>query len=265
MPTFKGLRARLRAIVSRGRTERELDDELRFHLEMETRAGQGRGLSRTEAERRARLALQGVQQTKERAREMWPLAWAADLVQDFRYAIRQVTRSPGFAVLAVLCLGVGIGANTSIFSALNSVLFRPFPGADHERLMVLSRDANPLFSYPDFQDFQARGRLLSDLTASLPMESDLEVGGVSEFVAAEVVTANYGVVLGVAPVLGRWFTSETMVSRWVPGKEFGITAMALSWLRATWPTNNSISPALRTPPMTNSTPSLRVAACDEGR
>jgi macrolide transport system ATP-binding/permease protein len=203
------LPARLHPLLRRGRAEADLDDELSFHLEMETRAGQGRGLSRTEAERRARLALQGLQQTKERAREMWPLAWAADLVQDFRYAIRQVTRSPGFAVLAVLCLGVGIGANTSIFSALNSVLFRPFPGADHERLMVLSRDANPLFSYPDFQDFQARGRLLSDLTASLPMESDLEVGGVSEFVAAEVVTANYGVVLGVAPVLGRWFTSET--------------------------------------------------------
>src|SRR5215831_8510356 len=178
---------------------------------MEIRAGERRGISRTAAERQARLALHGVQQTKERARETWPLAWAADLVQDFRYAIRQVNRSRGFAALAVLCLGLGIGANTSIFSALNSVLFRPFPAADAERLLMLSRGNGNgvLFSYPDFQDLQARGRLLSGLTASLPMESDLEVDGVSEFVAAEVVTANYGAVIGVAPALGRWFTSET--------------------------------------------------------
>ena len=131
-----------------------------------------------------------------------------DLGNDLRYAVRQVKRSPGFAVLAVLCLGLGIGANTSIFSALNSVLFRPLPGADPGRLM-LSRGISANFSYPDFKDLQARGRLFSGLTASFPMESDLEVDGVSEFVAAEVVDANYGAVLGVAPALGRWFTGET--------------------------------------------------------
>jgi len=106
---------------------------------------------------------------------------------------------------------VGIGANTSIFSALNSVLFRSFPATDPDRLLMLSRGSanGVLFSYPDFQDLQARDGLFSGLTASLPMESDLEVDGVSEFVAAEVVNPNYGAVLGVAPILGRWFTSET--------------------------------------------------------
>jgi macrolide transport system ATP-binding/permease protein len=132
-----------------------------------------------------------------------------DLGNDLRYTVRQVRRSPGFAVLAVLCLGLGIGANTSIFSALNSVLFRPLPGADPGRLLMLSRGTSANFSYRDFRDLQARGRLLSGLTASFPMESDLEVDGVSEFVAAEVVAANYGEVLGVRPALGRWFTSET--------------------------------------------------------
>jgi hypothetical protein len=97
---------------------------------------------------KTRLALHGVQQTKERAREVWPLAWAVDLVQDFRYAVRQVRRSPGFAALAVLCLGLGIGANTSIFSALNSVLLRPFPGTDPEHLVMLSRETVPFFSIP---------------------------------------------------------------------------------------------------------------------
>ena len=221
------LPARLQPLLRRARAEADLDDELSFHLEMEIRAGERRGLSRREAERRARLAMQGVEQTKERAREVWPLAWAADLVQDFRYGVRQVRRSPGFAALAVLCLGLGIGANTSIFSALNSVLFRPFPGTDPQHLVMLSRGTVPLFSYPDFQDLQARGRLLPDLTASLPMESDLEVDGVSEFVAAEVATANYGAVIGVTPALGRWFTSETepvaVISHAVWQNKFGGT------------------------------------------
>jgi putative ABC transport system permease protein len=132
-----------------------------------------------------------------------------DLGTDLRYAVRQVKRSPGFALLAVLSLGLGIGANTSIFSALNSVLFRPLPGAVPGRLLMLSRGTSANFSHPDFQDLQARGRLLSGLTASFPMESDLEVDGVSEFVAAEVVAANYGEVLGVVPALGGWFASET--------------------------------------------------------
>ncbi len=134
---------------------------------------------------------------------------AEDFWTDVRYAARQIRRTPGFALLAILCLAVGIGANTSIFSALNSVLFRPLPVPDPGRVLMLTRGASANFSYPDFRDLQARGRVMSGLTASFPMESDLDVDGVSEFVAAEVVTANYGAVLGVAPALGRWFTSDT--------------------------------------------------------
>jgi len=142
-----------------------------------------------------------------------------------------VKRSPGFALLAVLCLGLGIGANTSIFSALNSVLFRPLFVADPGRLLMLTRGASANFSFPDFQDLQARDRLLSGLAASFPMESDLEIDGVSEFVGAEVVSANYGAVLGVAPALGRWFTSETepvaVISHAVWQNRFGGSADVL--------------------------------------
>src|ERR1044071_7063165 len=88
-----------------------------------------------------------------------------DLGNDVRYAFRQIARSPGFAMVAVLCLGLGIGANTAIFSALNSVLFRPLSVADPERLLMLRRGASASFSLPDFQDLQARARLLSGLTA----------------------------------------------------------------------------------------------------
>src|SRR4030095_1028596 len=100
-------------------------------------------------------------------------------------------------------------ATTSIFSALNSGLFRPLSVSDPARLLMLRRGTSAYFSYPDFQDLQARGRLLSGLAASFPSDSDLGGDGVSECAAAEVVSGNYGVVLGVAPALGRWFTSET--------------------------------------------------------
>jgi len=186
-----------------------LDAELRFHAERLIDRHVANGLSHDEALRRARLEMGGFDQLKEEHRDARGVRLLDDLANDLRYAVRQVKRSPGFAVLAVLCLGLGIGANTSIFSALNSVLFRPLPGADAGRLLMLSRGTSANFSYPDFQDLQARGRLLSGLTASFPMESDLDVDGASEFVAAEVVAANYGAVLGVAPALGRWFTSET--------------------------------------------------------
>ena len=173
----------------------------------------------------------GFDQVKEEHRDARSVRLLEDLGSDLRYAVRQLQRSPGFAVLAVLCLGLGIGANTSIFSALNSVLFRPLSVADPARLLMLSRGQSAYFSYPDFQDLQARGRLLSGLTSSFPMESDLEVDGVSEFVGAEVVSANYGAVIGVAPALGRWFTSETepvaVISHAVWQNRFGGTANVL--------------------------------------
>ena len=206
---FKDLAQRLEALFRRRTVERELDDELAFHLELLANRHIADGLPHDEAVRRARLELGGFDQVKEAHRDARGVRLLEDLGNDLRYAVRQIRRSPGFAALAVLCLGLGIGANTSIFSALNSVLFRPLAGADPGRLVRLARGTSANFSYPDFNDLQARGRQLSGLTASFPMESDLEVDGVSEFVAAEVVTADYGAVLGVTPALGRWFTSDT--------------------------------------------------------
>src|SRR5215467_6427335 len=228
---FKDLAQRLEALFLRRTVERELDDELAFHLELLANRHIADGLPHDEAVRRARLELGGFDQVKEAHRDARGVRLLEDLGTDLRYAVRQIRRSPGFAALAVLCLGLGIGANTSIFSALNSVLFRPLAGADPGRLVRLARGTSANFSYPDFNDLQARGRQLSGLTASFPMESDLEVDGVSEFVAAEVVAANYGAVLGVAPVLGRWFTSDTepvaVISYAVWQKRFGASTNVL--------------------------------------
>src|SRR5437899_4632820 len=203
------LLSRIRGTFRRSQLNEELDDELREHLTMLQERFVRRGMDPSEAFYAARRQFGGVTQVKEEHRDVRGVRLLEDLGVDLRYAIRQVKRSPGFAVLAVLCLGLGIGANTSMFSALNSVLFRRLPVADPGRLVMLSRGTSAYFSYPDFRDLQARGRLLSGLTASFPMESDLEVDGVSEFEVAEVVSANYGSVVGVAPAVGRWFTSET--------------------------------------------------------
>src|SRR5215831_8356255 len=224
---FKDLAQRLESLFRRGTVEQELDDELSFHLELLATRHIADGLPHDEAVRRARLELGGFDQVREAHRDARGVQLLEDLGNDLRYAVRQIRRSPGFAALAVLCLGLGIGANTSIFTALNSVLFRPLAGADPGRLVRISRGTSASFSYPDFRDLQSRGRQLSGLTASFPMESDLEVDGVSNFVAAEVVTANYGAVLGVAPAFGRWFTSETesvaVISHAVWQNKFGGT------------------------------------------
>ena len=200
---------RLRSLFKRRAVEQELDEELRFHVEQHVASQMRQGVARDEAVRLARLEFGGIEQIKEEHRDARGIALVDDVARDVGYAIRQLGRSPGFTVLAVLCLGLGIGVNTSIFGVLNSVLLRPMPVADPDRLIRVSRGQAAAFSYPDYRDLQARSRVLSGLTASFPMESDLEVDGVSEFVAAEVVSGNYADVVGLRPSLGRWFVNDT--------------------------------------------------------
>jgi putative ABC transport system permease protein len=199
---------RLRSLFKHRAVEQELDDELRFHFEHLVASHMERGVPHDDAVRRARLEFGGLDQIKENHRDARGIRVIHDLERDVRYAVRQLTRSPGFAALAVLSLGLGIGVNTSIFGALNAIFLRPMPVTDPDRVIVLTRGQQGGFSYPIFRDLQARSRVLAGLTASFPMESDLDVQGESEFVAAEVVSANYGEVLGVRMSVGKWFTSD---------------------------------------------------------
>jgi hypothetical protein len=129
-------------------------------------------------------------------------------MRDVHYSLRQFARSPGFTFLAVLCLGLGIGVNASIFSVLNSLFLRPMPVIAPDRLVVLSRAGSPLLSYPDFRDFQDRTVILQGMTASFPTESSLEFDGLAHNAGAEAVSPSYSAVIGVRPFLGRWFESE---------------------------------------------------------
>ncbi len=129
-------------------------------------------------------------------------------MRDVRYSLRQFAKSPGFTFLAILCLGLGIGVNASIFSVLNSLFFRPLPVVAPDRLVVLNRASGPLLSYPDFRDFRERSITLEGVAASNPTESSLDFDGIAHNAAAEAVSLEYPEVIGVRPFLGRWFQSE---------------------------------------------------------
>jgi predicted permease len=129
-------------------------------------------------------------------------------MRDVSYSLRQFAKSPGFTFLAVLCLGLGIGVNASIFSVLNSLFLRPLPVSTPDRVVVLNRVSGPLLSYPDFRDFRDRSTTLEGMAASNPTESSLDFDGVAHNAAAEAVSLDYPQVIGVRPFLGRWFQSE---------------------------------------------------------
>ena len=202
------LTVRLRSLVKRSHVERELDAELQFHLDQHIEENVAAGMSPEQARASALRDLGALASVKEACRDSLGLRLADDVSHDVRYAVRQLRRSPGFTFVAILCLGLGIGVNTSIFGVLHSVLLLPMPVIDPDRLLIIRRGQAASFSYADYRDFHARTRVLSGLAASFPMESDLAVNGESEFVTAEVVSADYAAVLGVTPALGQWFTGD---------------------------------------------------------
>lgn len=133
---------------------------------------------------------------------------AQTIGQDLRYGLRQLWSNPGFTAVAVLTLALGIGVNTSIFSLLNALMFRPLAVANSPGLFTIYRGNGRPCSYPDFLDFEQRAHAFSGLAADTTNESALDVGDTSEVILAEAVSYNYAAVLEVKPSLGRWFAGE---------------------------------------------------------
>src|SRR5436190_15951103 len=205
---------RFRALFRRRRLEDDLDDELRSHLEMAIEINLRKGMSPADARREALRSFGGLEQTKEIYREQRGLPMIETTWQDLRFALRMLRRSPGFSLLAILCLTLGIGANAAVFSWIEGFPFRPYPAVAHqERLVAIggtSRDeprATPL-SWPDFQDLQRSCTLCETVFVSKITGTTLSIGDRAERTTGSIVSANYFDAIGVHPILGRGFLPE---------------------------------------------------------
>ena len=198
---------------SRSRREQDLVRELRAHLELETEERREAGLTAQEAHDAARRAFGNQARVQEEVREMWGWPTLERLRQDLRYAVRTLRRSPGFTAIALLALALGLGANTAIFSAVNSVLLRPLPFHDPGRLMMLDEKWMPRFAHfeatpRDFLSWREQSRAFEQIAAFVRVAFNYTAAGGPERLVGARVSANLPALLGVAPVLGRSFTPQ---------------------------------------------------------
>jgi predicted permease len=189
--------------------DREIDDEIASHLEEATDEYVARGLSREEARLAAARDFGGITQAKQIHREVRSFTWPDNMRQDVKYAFRRLIKDPGFTLIAVATLALGIGVNTAVFSVVNAVLLNPLPYPEPDRLVALySRTADTpksSSSYPNFLDWARNNRSFSDLAAFRPDDLNLIGAGQPERVRAEMVSASFFRLLGVQPILGRAF------------------------------------------------------------
>src|SRR5229473_2634434 len=206
---FRTLMQRAGALFRRRRLEDDLDEELRSHLEMAVELNVRKGMSGEDARREALKSFGGVEQTKENYRDQRGLPMIETTLQDLRFGLRMLRRSPGFSILAILCLTLGIGANAAVFSWVEGILFRPYPAVVHqEQLFALTGTAlgeADLTSWPDLLDLQRSCTLVDSFIVTKIMGTTLSIGDRAEVTTGSIVSANYFEAIGVHPILGRGF------------------------------------------------------------
>ena len=231
---WNGLWLRLRALASRRRAERDLDDELSFHLEMEARKASLAGESEEQARRRARVNFGGAAQVREQCRDVRGLGMLESVARDVRYGFRGLLRTPAFTAVAVLSLAFGIGATTAIFSVVDAALWRMLP-VRNPRELALARcglkdrsnlsttmwrndgDFTNVFSWRAFLDIRSKSSKLSEAVGVNSLgAANAVANGEARVAGTLLVSGKYFASLGVAPLLGRPIVADDDTAGGVP-------------------------------------------------
>jgi predicted permease len=205
MPRLRALVAKVRALFGRRAADRDLAAELESHLAMHAEDNVRRGMTPDEGRRQALLKLGGLAQVEERYRAARSIPSIERLVRDVRLAARTLRKTPAFSAVAVLTLGLGMGANAAVFSVVNATLFRPLPIDRPDELVAINavRAGVPTFSYPDYRDLRDRNSVLSGIAAYRLSPMNIEAGGPAARIWGNLVTGNYFDLLGVRAAVGR--------------------------------------------------------------
>jgi predicted permease len=207
---------RLKALAQRKQLDRDLEDEVAFHLAMREEKNRQCGVVGDEAKYAARREFGNVTLTKDRSREMWIFAGAEKTWRDLRYGVRSLRKSPGFSVVALLTLALGIGAPTAIFSVIDSVMLQPLPFAAPDELVRIlatkdgtSTDSGP--SAPDLRDYARSNHTFQEMVVYDAWRKNVSLGSTSpepEQIVVGLVSAKYFELLRISPLMGRLFSEK---------------------------------------------------------
>src|SRR6266851_108194 len=206
---------RLKSILLGRRVERELDEELQFHLEHKIEEGIANGLSPKEARYAAMRAMDGLEHRKEEMRDMRRIHWLTDFLDDARFAVRSLRRTSGLTAFVVITLALGIGMTSATFSMVDALIFRPYPVPRPSGVVTLAsttHDSNlDDFSYREYLDIRGKTKSCDGVIANANMEAvgfSAEPGATPRVRGGMMVSGNYFHVLGVEPRLGRGFRED---------------------------------------------------------
>src|SRR5215471_14564261 len=168
---FYTIPLRLRSLLRRNQVDRELDEEIRYHLERQIEQHIASGMTPEDARRAARRAMGSVERRKEECRDMRRVNLIEDLMQDLRYGLRMLRHNPGFTAVAIIALALGIGLNTAIFSVVNTVLLKPLPYPESDRLVWMTESGDVTsrwLSYLNFKDWRERNQVFDAMSSFRP-------------------------------------------------------------------------------------------------
>ncbi|HJR63133.1 MAG TPA: ABC transporter permease [Gemmatimonadaceae bacterium] len=208
------LARRLRALLFKRTTEQDMDEEMRFHLDMETEALARTGLDVTAARRRALVSFGGVERFKEAGRDARGTRWVEDFIHDARFGVRALTRSPAASAIVIVTLTLAVAASTTVFSLLNGLFLRPFPFPNADRLVYVNETAPRWdltytnISYPDFHVWREHNTAFEALALYSTRSVTITGEDRAERAQALQVTHDFARALGVRPLLGRTFTPD---------------------------------------------------------